>query len=351
MNIKNKIWVSVLSILLFFVQTVPATAVQEQTYRITILTEPKNAKVQVELFGMLSEYVFGAKLPQGRFHIIVSHPGYVTENGYIEILNKDWAGKVVLQSISDSVPVATDDAQRRKLTKEKTLLAAEKQKLEKMYQQLMQEKQNLKQSNIKLEQKLQQLTNTKKTPAFKASITAPKRRKSQNAQLERFPAIRTVTANVDAEALDITDLQSFVASNNQPFDTAQKIMLKKLQKLPSKKNASVLDVDDLIKLRQILADNPNDKVSKKLLSFHRSRYMVFVGIYPLKSDRLKDIEKKLQQYGLPTFYQDIDLKGKASLRLCVGLFEKRNEAVAAQKLIRDRFNIRNSIIRRYGTKS
>jgi hypothetical protein len=109
-------------------------------YNITILTEPQEANVEIEIFDMSAKYVPGVKLPTGRYSITVSHPCYTPQKGYVDITDNNWAGKIVLEpKLAKETPENTDNIikndvteERRKLNEEREAFNAEKLAWEKM---------------------------------------------------------------------------------------------------------------------------------------------------------------------------------------------------------------------------
>lgn len=101
-------------------------------YRLTIVTEPPEAKVVI--FNSAIPYEPGVRLPSGRYNVSVSHPGFEEEKGFIEVQSKDWLGKVVLhplESPSSSPPDPALEQAWKQLEEEKKAMEMAKRHLEK----------------------------------------------------------------------------------------------------------------------------------------------------------------------------------------------------------------------------
>ncbi|MBF0156795.1 MAG: PEGA domain-containing protein [Magnetococcales bacterium] len=76
-------------------------------FHLTIITVPEEA--EVSLLTYPEPYRRGMELPPGRYPVKVSHPGFREEIGYIDIVDRDWGGKVVLLASGEesSTPPST----------------------------------------------------------------------------------------------------------------------------------------------------------------------------------------------------------------------------------------------------
>ena len=99
-------------------------------YRLTILTEPAAAKIVI--FNSATEYSPGVGLPPGKYNISVSHPGFHEEKGYIEVLNSDWLGKVILrpQQPEDKTAAKSLETEWKRIEQEKLALEDARNRLE-----------------------------------------------------------------------------------------------------------------------------------------------------------------------------------------------------------------------------
>ncbi|MEO5340514.1 MAG: SPOR domain-containing protein [Magnetococcus sp. MYC-9] len=75
--------------------------VEQPLHHFTLLTEPQNAKV--EIVNLKSPYQPNMLLKPGRYHIIVSASGHETEKGFVDVVDQDWIGKVVLRPLNEAV--------------------------------------------------------------------------------------------------------------------------------------------------------------------------------------------------------------------------------------------------------
>ncbi|MBF0400203.1 MAG: SPOR domain-containing protein [Magnetococcales bacterium] len=129
----------------------------------TLLTEPADAKV--EILNVKAPYKTNMLLKAGRYHIVVSAPGYETEKGFIDITEQDWIGKVVLRPLNQppqakeqpATNEAEQEAAREKLKQEQQKLEQEQQKLEQERRALNQEKEKLEQERRALNQEKEKL--------------------------------------------------------------------------------------------------------------------------------------------------------------------------------------------------
>ncbi|MEO5353401.1 MAG: SPOR domain-containing protein [Magnetococcus sp. XQGC-1] len=116
----------------------------------TLLTEPAEAKV--EILNLKTPYQPNMLLKPGRYHMVVSAPGYETEKGFIDILDQDWIGKVVLH------PLNAPAAQTEEGDDPKQAMA----RLEEEMRKIKQEQANLEQTRRSLAQEQEKLEATKK---------------------------------------------------------------------------------------------------------------------------------------------------------------------------------------------
>ncbi|MBF0453589.1 MAG: SPOR domain-containing protein [Magnetococcales bacterium] len=106
----------------------------EQRFQLTIITEPTEATV--EILNSSIAYSPGVRLPSGRYNISVSFPGYEEEKGYIEILSKDWVGKVVLRPEETQPDTSAIDEEWQRIHEEKVDIEEARRQLEKDQQAL-----------------------------------------------------------------------------------------------------------------------------------------------------------------------------------------------------------------------
>ncbi len=123
-------------------------------YRLTILSDPPEAHVEVQ--GLKNGYVPGIALKSGRYHIRISHPGYETEKGYIDIDAQEWFGKVVLRR---QTPADEDgyNERLRYINAAKWALSEERTALERLREELQQERQAISREWLEIQENRRQI--------------------------------------------------------------------------------------------------------------------------------------------------------------------------------------------------
>ncbi|MBF0380149.1 MAG: SPOR domain-containing protein [Magnetococcales bacterium] len=119
-------------------------------YQLTIITEPSHAKVTI--LNTTTEYSPGVVLPSGRYNILVTAPGYLEEKGYIEIQDKEWVGRVVLQKSANH-----DDPELTAIDLEWQRINTEKLDLQKAQSQLVAERLVFDQQKVEFEKQKKKL--------------------------------------------------------------------------------------------------------------------------------------------------------------------------------------------------
>ncbi len=153
----------VLAPLAAWAQESGSQTIDSSGYQLTIVTEPAEAKVTI--LNSTRAYSPGIRLPSGRYNILVSHPGYQEEKGYIEIQDKEWVGRVVLQPLeaNDEQSRAAIDAEWKRINDEKAAIKEEKAEIKKSRNQLEMDQLELKKGRLELEKERQELEKKKKS--------------------------------------------------------------------------------------------------------------------------------------------------------------------------------------------
>ncbi|MBF0445107.1 MAG: SPOR domain-containing protein [Magnetococcales bacterium] len=291
---------------------VAETSIQDGTtdnqdlYNLTIITEPPEAKVEIEMFDMPAKYVPGVKLPAGRYSINISHPCYTPQKGYIDITDKNWAGKIILKpEFANSAPqnannINDDIAKERlKLNEERAAFNVEKLAWEKMRLQYENNKKdkiqlnndNLKQQNLDLDQK---------------------------------------TFNQDSSEQQVAQLLAQVMND--------------LQSNQLTINTTTPIKSLLINIKTLRELAPNNAEVKRVLQLYEKRYAIVLGVFADK-ESLARMEKYLKQHDLPWFVNTLEINNRNMNRVFVGFFSKRSEVDTTKKMLQEDLNIKDTFVR------
>ncbi|MBF0172847.1 MAG: SPOR domain-containing protein [Magnetococcales bacterium] len=405
--------------------TIQAAHAEEKTsprFQFTLVTEPTDAKVQIH--ELTQPYASPVTLPEGRYHISVTAPGYKGEHGTVEIKGKDWSGLVRLTPVpSATAPEASQsaiDGAWEKIRKEQNMLKEERTKLEEKAGQLAKEKEKLAQAMAKLDLDAKELatrckepqpavnptasTSAKPSPAAPAAPVTPKVPASDPTASAKpspaTPAPTTVataapvtpkvpasdppaspkpspatpapaaaataapvasspapaaTASVSTAispdstpvpVLSVAGAGNNVAgaSNNMEVKEGVQRILTHLQDAPAQQKVNAAAMKTLIK--NLVATAPNDAEVQRVKQLYDERYLLYVGTFSSES-KADDLENRLRALALPSFRQQFQIQGQKMVRVCVGLFAQRQEAVNALNAIQREFNVQDVIIRKF----
>ena len=376
-------------------------------YRLTVLVEPPEAKV--EILNLDIPYQPSMFLNPGRYYIAVSSPGYDTEKGFIEIIDRNWMGKVTLRPIA--VPASLDDAWRK--------LGEEKRRLEQQRRELAQERDKLERSKKKIAKEgrarssgiknrpatpawfdvtpptlvpvrsgrvLQGRTMPATTPTFKRAITSkPSKRLITSPPPKRAMTSKNLVVPLHSRTVQqgrampattpvnkrATRPRSLVASlhsktpqgGSMPATTPIKrrvttsgrlvaplledvMAYLKQPALPGKNLNLPESQEALLKLRQAQKLAPGNASVKLALQLHANRYLVYAGLFEKRSGANKMVAR-IRALGLPTFQQPILVNGRPAIRVCVGLFLRRDEAIKSLQHLQEKLQLKDAFLRAY----
>lgn len=145
-------------------------------FKITLATEPENA--QVRILESTEPYSPQMTLPEGRYHLSVTAPGYQGEHGTIEIKDKDWSGLVRLSPLKSDNPPAQStttamDQECEKLRQEQKKSSEEYATLQEKVDRLEKEKDRLAETLKELTAKNNKSAKTHQENSADASAATP----------------------------------------------------------------------------------------------------------------------------------------------------------------------------------
>ncbi|MBF0380057.1 MAG: SPOR domain-containing protein [Magnetococcales bacterium] len=297
-----KIGFVVIAIFLLPVQIVVAdstisadTTENQPLYNITIVTEPEEANVEIEVFDMVAKYVHGVKLPAGRYSITVSHPCYTTQNGYIDISDKDWAGKIILEpKFASQVSTKELKEEWQKLEEEREAFNAEKLAWEKM--RLQHEKENRDKSLL------------------------------QKQTIEQSDESSSINLNSDTKVAKlIAEIMVELKSNH-------------LGKISDKQENTLQK--NIAHLVEIAPNNPD---VKRVLQLYKKRYLIVLGVFG-NYNTMARMEDYLEKNELPWFVSPIKNKNRDMKRVIIGFFTNRPEVEETRRKLHKDLNIDDTIV-------
>lgn len=394
---RGLIWL--LTVLVVFSATAISQA--DNSYQLTILANPEQAKI--EILNISEEYQPGMKLKPGRYHIVVSQPGFKSEKGFIDIGTQDWVGKVVLIPLKESVKIVpkqtdstktdssqtdfsqtdfsqTDSSQamnheRARLAKEWDLLGEEKSKLERLRRALAREKDEVDREKREIKSLRQQDHGCREQKVVSQSQSVVQK-PTQSSVFNTTVPDSTIPKSVVPDSINGAKEESKVSKSVIAHSDTEKVLKgvllppnpaplqkkgsnnKKLSQWLVDANYYLKQVrhsgsppppegeEAFIKLRKAQKMDPGNKKVKKFLKLYKVRYLLYAGLFQDKK-RANKVIKRITNLGLPAFLQPIDIKGKPMLRACVGLFQSRKQVERAQNLIKKKLSMKDSILRIY----
>ncbi|HAT49286.1 MAG: SPOR domain-containing protein [Nitrospirae bacterium] len=258
--------------------------------RFNLLTEPINALVQIR--ERREPYVEPITIPEGRYHVSVTAPGYLGAHGTVDVQGPEWSGLVRLAPLNSQTTEST------------------KQPCE----TLLQERNQLKKELAQLQERAK--SSDKKPTSGEHSTKPPS------------PVPSDLVANLTLDKVD--------AGVEQVLDH--------LHKIPAEQRKEVSMIRALIDRLTSLA--PNDPKVQRMKQLYEERFILYIGTFA-SDEKAKEIEARLASASIPTFRQQFQKDGKNLLRLCAGLFSQRQEAIDAVSILEREFNVRDAIIRKF----
>ncbi|MEO5377775.1 MAG: PEGA domain-containing protein [Magnetococcus sp. DMHC-6] len=254
---------------------------EKDDHALVVLTEPKEARV--EIMNMNQSYSPGLRLPSGRYQLEVSHPGYQTQSGYIEINTHDWIGKV-------------------------SLLPEERE-----------EEKDVKQSLIS-DENLKEILYQPVEPVVASTVSEPVAMGSTKEQSpDRSQKIEHLLSQAWHELQAINDPANF-----KPEIGANVARL----------------------LNAVLELDPDNEKAQLGLVLNEARYMIYIAYYS-QPDLAIQLEEKIQNLGIPTFRQTFMVQGISRIQLCAGLFSTYEQAAEKMAILTEKLNLKDLSIRFY----
>ncbi|MBF0161741.1 MAG: SPOR domain-containing protein, partial [Magnetococcales bacterium] len=102
----------------------------------------------------------------------------------------------------------------------------------------------------------------------------------------------------------------------------------------------------LHKLQQAQRQDPNNTAIDRALRLYAERHIVCTGLFEQQSGADAMVQR-MQAAGVPAFQQPLFVKGKASLRTCIGPFLTQEEADKNLRQLRSRTGVTSAIPRIY----
>ncbi|MBF0195036.1 MAG: SPOR domain-containing protein [Magnetococcales bacterium] len=421
-------------------------------YQLTIITEPAHAKVTI--LNTSTEYVPGVSLPSGRYNILVTAPGYQEEKGYIEIQDKEWVGRVVLQrSTEQNNPdltvidlewqrinvekVALQKAQSQ-LVAERLVFDQQKAEIENQKKKLIMQQIELAQAQyevdaqrLEISEKLNRLERLEKSSSRNSDLQQSDKLNIQDTQSTIKPikeSSKLLVANIkeleESKSRIVKDVVNIVELNKKTKKEAEKLKKNSEQATAKKQKNTIVKPEyivtpnkpkkvvprsvitekqfiDLVKnsnerapsakvlqttespkqvnkgskLQKLVEEAmaelrvyqpkkkskkknrelknkvyrlkelaPNNSDVKKVLRLYKKRYIVVVGLFT-KKNRAKSLVKKLKKQGVSAYYERTNVKNNQLYRVASGLFEKRDQGLAVQKMLLKKMKIKGTILR------
>ncbi|MBF0109424.1 MAG: SPOR domain-containing protein [Magnetococcales bacterium] len=287
----------------------PAESPPVPRHRFTLVTDPHDASVRIH--ERAEPYTAPIVLPEGRYHVSVTAPGYVSEHGTVEIKGTDWSGLVRLVPAKTGDPSTRDkntlDAEWDKLRREQERLTAEKEVLEGRGRQLAKDEARL----------------------------ADALKKSEKENRER-PAQGTVASPVPDGSAS--------ASGTPDIKEEIRLAMNHLQEAQSRRKGNESAMKE--RIDRLLAVAPNDPEVQRVKQLYGERYMIYVGTFA-SEQKAGELETRLRALTLPSFRQEFQIQGRKMMRVCVGLFSGRQEAMNALSLLQRDFNVPDAIVRKF----
>ncbi|MBF0131999.1 MAG: hypothetical protein HQL75_05370 [Magnetococcales bacterium] len=262
--------------------------------RFNLLTDPINAQVQIR--ELREPYVEPITLPEGRYHVSVTAPGYLGAHGTVDVQGQEWSGLVRLTPLRDNT------------VKSQTTSSAKPP-----CETLLQERNQLKKELAQLQERTKPAD---KKPVAEDSIKPP------------APAPSDLAVNLTPDKV---------------HEGVEQV-LNHLRKIPSEQRKETSAIQALIARLTSLA--PNDPQVQRMKQLHEERFILYIGTFA-SDEKTKEIEARLASSSIPTFRQQFQKDGKNLLRLCAGFFSQRQEAIDTVSILEREFNVRDAIIRKF----
>ncbi|MBF0194792.1 MAG: PEGA domain-containing protein [Magnetococcales bacterium] len=274
--------------------TIMTIKLRPKEYKLTVLTEPQNAKV--EFLDGSEKYTPGMLMKPGKYEFWISAPGYEQKKGRVTLKDRDWVGLVHLKKLSKT----TSKSLAKKSTKPKKLT----------YEPIA------------------------VTPKQKTTSSGKKTVKN------REKAVVSTVSNKAKSTLN-TDKISVASLLTQVQNDVRNGRLLS----PVGNNAKE-------KLQQILKIEPDNSFAKKRLKkvnqLAKSGYLTYVRIFPISEKRKAErYVKRIKALDLPAFLLPTTVKGQPYFRVCSGLFVNRNKAVKARDKMLANLGVKEVVLRRY----
>ena len=345
-NQRIKIW---LAIPVFFLWVIakPVLAAANPTknttpHHLAIFTEPPEAKV--EILNIDTPYRPKMLLNPGRYYIAVSFPGYETEKGFIDIVDQDWKGKVTLRPLMAAANLDLDEEWRK--------LEEEKLKLERLRQDLAREK-------LGLEKSKKAMAEERQVMAEECQVMAEEHQ-AQVSHVEDKPTPPTPVSTPMPYSLPVSSLskdgtEAEISLPDESATTSPELVTQLLddamsylkQPAPPGQTATLPEsLEALQKLRQAKKLDPGNASVNQALQMYSKRYLVYVGLFAQRSKADK-LVRRIRDLGLPVFKQPINVKGKPVIRICVGLFLRRDDALRSLQRLQEKLRIKDAFLRAY----
>ena len=337
---------------------------------LTIITDPPEAKV--EILNIDAPYKPNMLLNPGRYHISVSSPGFEPEKGFIDISDRDWAGKVVLNA--NTLPIEKICKKEDEICNDKARLAQEWQKLEKEKRNLAQLRRQLTQEKEKLDlekevietERQDRLSAGENRPESPLSVPLPqpsthqKKIESKVKAVHHAPRVEAETSPVVAEVQTVPvsskvpvdpKVTPVATAPTAPTGSVASLLGKAMTYLqtpqpPSAPPSQAEREAALQLLNQTLALDPTNDSIKHALNLYAQRYIIHAGLF----GDIERAEKKadiIRTSTLPTYVQPVDVKGKKMVRILVGPFLEKEDAMKAFQKLKEEFHIKDPFLRQY----
>lgn len=271
-----------------------AEEVQVAGTRFNLLTDPINAQVQIR--ELREPYVEPITIPEGRYHVSVTAPGYLGAHGTVDVQGQEWSGLVRLTPLRDNT-VKSQTTSSAKPTCET----------------LLQERNQLKKELAQLQERTK---------------PADKKTSGEDSTKPPSPAPSDLAVNLTPDKVQEGVEQVF----------------NHLRKIPSEQRKEASAIQALVARLTSLA--PNDPQVQRMKQLHEERFILYIGTFA-SDEKIKEIEARLASSSIPTFRQQFQKDGKNLLRLCAGFFSQRQEATDTVSILEREFNVRDAIMRKF----
>ncbi|MBF0421672.1 MAG: SPOR domain-containing protein [Magnetococcales bacterium] len=358
-------------------------------FRMTLVTDPVHATVKIH--ELTEPYPAPLTLPEGRYHVSVTAAGFQGEHGTIDIQGKDWSGLVRLtptppeadctkataaleqgwaklrqeqdqlredrlQAEDRSKRLERDEAKFneavKKLNKDSKDLAQKIKKASKQTGCDQVEAGSVKMGGGKPDAKPETVTPTELTAKLDAVPSSEIVAKSDGPAKEEVATKPTLAGKAEPNVIESGPADATSAATSPPSEPVPdevqsgiKQILSFLQSPPSQQKGHAANLQILLDRLLVLA--PSHPEVQRVKQLYEERYVVYVGTFS-SDDKAAEMEGMLRSKSIPTFRQQFVIQGQNMLRVCAGLFDKRQDATNALSTIQHDFNIQDAIMRKFG---